>query len=210
MKEYLANSLVWFVREVVSLESSLVILVCLIVIAVIVVDFLLSRIEESAKETGITQLGASTSTFDIEGTKSFPSKHYISEKQGLSGRPDAILIEDGFLIPVEHKPMAKKLRDRHVGQLLVYMRLIEEFEGKKPPYGYLILGNNSRKIKITNTDERQEWLSKLLNNMKNILNNTWEAKASPHPHKCSNCRVKTICSYRADPVNSSNPNNSAM
>jgi CRISPR/Cas system-associated exonuclease Cas4 (RecB family) len=103
-----------------------------------------------------------------------------------------LIVEDGFSVPVERKPLAKKLRDRYVAQILVYMRLVEEFEGQKPPYGYLLLGPQCRRVKIQNSPERQAWLDTLLIEMRAVLEGG-EAKAITHPAKCSKCDVRHRC-----------------
>lgn len=133
----------------------------------------------------------------IEGSSILPSREYISVKQGLAGKPDAILREGDFILPVERKPLAKKLRDRYVAQLLVYMRLVEEFEGVRPPHGYLLLGENCRRVKIENQERKQQWVTSLLSDMRRILNGS-PAKPQPHPSKCRKCDVRHRCSARVD------------
>lgn len=141
----------------------------------------------------ITGFETETTLVSVDGAKSYPTREYVSELQGLAGRPDAIVIENGFFIPVERKPLAKKLRDRYIAQVLVYMRLIEEFEGKKPPYGYVILGANARKMKIENSTERQNWLTNILEKMNESLE-TGVATPDPQREKCFKCDVKEKCS----------------
>lgn len=205
MWEYLAREMVLLLRQIVSINSSVTVLVLLIVFAIIVVDLLLQRVQQSAKATGIVLGGSKTKAIGIDGTRQKPVKDLVSEEVGLAGRPDAILREDGFMIPVEHKPMASKLRDRYVAQLLVYLRLIEKIEGVRPPYGYLILGPNARRVKVTNTRQRQEWLDGKLNEMRDVLNGK-PAKADPHPKKCASCRMRELCAFRADlPAKVKNP-----
>lgn len=136
-------------------------------------------------------------TVSIEGSTFLAEREYISEGQGLAGKPDALIEENGFIIPVERKPLAKKLRDRYVAQLLVYMRLVEEFEGKRPPHGYLLIGPSCRRIKVENTEAKQRWVQVLIDQMRSVLDGA-EAKASPHPIKCSKCDVKHRCAFRAE------------
>jgi CRISPR/Cas system-associated exonuclease Cas4 (RecB family) len=197
MWEYLSKEMVILLRQIVSVDSSITMLVLLIVFAIIIVDLLLQRVQESAKATGIVLVKLRTKAVGIDGTKQNPVKDLISKELGLAGRPDAILREDGFLIPVEHKPMASKLRDRYVAQLLVYMRLIEEVEGVRPPYGYLVLGPSARRVKVTNSRQRQEWIDVKLNEMRAIMDGE-PAKAEPHPKKCVSCRMRESCAFRAD------------
>ncbi len=136
-------------------------------------------------------------TVSIEGSTFLAEREYISEVQGLAGKPDALIEEQGFIIPVERKPLAKKLRDRYVAQLLVYMRLVEEFEGKRPPHGYLLIGPTCRRIRVENTEAKQQWLQTMIDQMRAILDGG-EVRASPHPIKCAKCDVKHRCAFRAD------------
>jgi CRISPR/Cas system-associated exonuclease Cas4 (RecB family) len=203
MKEYLASKLVFFLYEISSLDSKLVLLAMMIVMSVIVLDGVYSGVFHSTEETGIRP--EISKDVSIEGSKSFPGKNYVSTQQGLAGKPDAIIEEHGYLIPVEIKPLAKKMRDRYIAQLLVYMRLVEEFEQKKPPYGYLILGKDSRKVRVDNTEARQRWLEEKLQAMRMIIANQKEAIAEPHPHKCANCLVKDSCIYNTELGNDERP-----
>jgi len=190
MREHIAHFLKELLYDLAGLNSQLVFLAVIIVSSVIVIDAVTMAVRKSKKASG---LGSEGVTVSIDGSKSLPVRNYISEMQGLAGKPDALLIENGYIIPIERKPLAKKLHDRYVAQLLVYMRLIEEFEGKKPPYGYLLLGPNCRRIKIDNSPDRQAWLQKLIDEMNLILAGRAQAKPAPHPKKCAKCDVKESC-----------------
>jgi CRISPR-associated protein Cas4 len=133
----------------------------------------------------------------MEGSSIVPAREYISRSQGLAGKPDALVQEGSEFIPVERKPLARKLRDRYVAQLLVYMRLVEEFEGKRPSKGYLLLGAECRRVTIENSEAKQRWLGTLLEQMRGVLDGG-EARATPHPAKCSKCDVRARCPARGD------------
>ena len=190
------NYLVDLVRDLANADRDLVYLMVILVAAVIVLDAVSMFARKKRKEAGI---GKRVSTISVDGGKTSPVKSYRSDIQSLAGTPDAIIIENGYIIPIERKPLARKIRDRYVAQLLVYMRLIEEFEGKKPPYGYLILGANSRKIKIENSPARQAWLQAIIDEMRAVFDGK-PALATPHPRKCAKCDVKEFCSFRHDVV----------
>jgi len=190
-RDYVAGILI----DLDGVDSQLVFLVMLIIAAAIVLDAITMIARKKRREVGLDIKRAQP--LSIDGSKSLPHRHYVSEKQGLAGKPDALTVEDGFIIPVERKPLAKKLRDRYVAQLLVYMRLIEEFEGKRPPYGYLILGPGARRVKIDNSERRQAWLQEILDQMRGILAGN-ATVATPHPKKCSRCDVREACAHRAD------------
>lgn len=136
-------------------------------------------------------------TLAIDGSSILPDREYVSIRQGLAGRPDALILEDGKVIPIERKPLAKKLRDRYVVQMLVYLRLVEEFEGVKPPHGYLLLGPKCRRIRIVNSETKQMWVSGLIAEMRRILSGGAPVP-TPHPMKCAKCDVRERCSARMD------------
>lgn len=191
----------WWQREIaeaihqVSLIDAHYLLYSMLVMSTfIVVNDVLRAIKKRESRTGLKP--SQSLELSIDGSKKRQVRTYISEIQGISGRPDAVILENGYFIPVERKPIGNKVRDRHIAQLLVYMRLIEEFEGKKPPYGYLIVGKSARKVKIYNTSERQRWLSIQLNEMKQIVAEKTTAVAQPQKNKCAHCKVKNYCEQR--------------
>jgi CRISPR-associated protein Cas4 len=169
----------------------------LMITAYIVIKDVLTVLQTMRASTGLPV--NKEKAISIDGASSYPAKEYISEAQGLAGRPDAVIIERGYFIPVERKPTVNKVRDRHIAQLLVYMRLVEEFEGKRPPYGYLIVGKNARKVKITNTEERQSWLGEHILQLKKIASKETLPIPNPHPRKCQKCKVRNLCSLYRDP-----------
>ncbi len=136
-------------------------------------------------------------TVSIEGSSTLPAREYVSTIQGLAGKPDALISEGGVMVPIEMKPLAKKLRDRYVAQLLVYMRLVEEFEGGRPPYGYLFLGPKCRRIKVENSESKQRWVQGMIDEMRAILDGA-PARPTPHPVKCAKCDVRHRCPFGTD------------
>ncbi len=158
-------------------------------------------IRSFGKEASRRHRGAGFSLSDvtlaIDGSSMLPDREYVSTTQGLAGRPDALIREDEKVIPIERKPLAKKLRDRYVVQMLVYLRLVEEFEGIKPPHGYLLLGPKCRRVKITNSETKQMWVSGLIAEMRRILEGGTPVP-TPHPMKCAKCDVRDRCSARQD------------
>lgn len=169
-------------------------LVLLVGASLLVIRSFSRAVRKRRKASG---LEAKSIMVSIEGSKSLPEREYVSQRQGLAGKPDALIEENGLIIPVERKPLAKKLRDRYVAQLLVYMRLVEEFEGRKPPHGYLLIGPSCRRIKVDNTEAKQRWLQGLISEMRSILNGG-PVQPTPHPIKCSKCDVRARCAARAD------------
>ena len=184
-------------KDLAAADSELASILVLIVSIAIVLDAVSMALREKQSEAGVSK---GQKPVSIDGSEDLPARNYVSERLGLAGKPDAVFIENGLTIPVEVKPLANKIRDRYIAQLLVYMRLIEEIEGQRPPYGYLILGQSRRRVRIDNTAERQAWLQKMIDEMQAVLAGVALTKASPHPKKCKNCNVRENCEYRLDLV----------
>ena len=72
-------------------------------------------------------------TLDLDG------RNLYSARYGLAGRPDRIVEEGGLPIPEEWKS-GRRVHDSHRVQLGVYLILIEEETGIRPPHGYVVLG----------------------------------------------------------------------
>ena len=180
-------------REISHLNNEVILLFVLIVIAIILLDSFTLAARRKRIRAGIKK---SQQKLSFEGSEQEPVKEYVSPELGLAGRPDAILSENTFLIPVEVKPLARRVRDRYVAQLLVFVRLIEFNEGVRPPYGYLILGPESRRIKIENTEARQKWLSSIIAEMREIAAGG-PALPAPHFIKCGKCDVAGVCQFAA-------------
>ena len=195
MREDLNTFFTRLLHDLSQADQELALLIVLVVIIVIVLDAVAAAAKVKRQATGI-KLHTHPGTLPTDRTMAV--RDYSSSMQRLAGKPDALLNEGGFIIPVERKPLARKIHDRFIAQLLVYMRLVEEFEGKRPPFGYLILGKNCRRVKIYNTEERQAWLQQYLDEMHAILEHNKPVQPTPHPRKCRRCAVRASCQFRVD------------
>lgn len=129
----------------VSVQNHGLQLVVLAALTLLVIRSFLKAARKRHRDTGFMLHEVAVA---MEGSSIIPAREYISTAQGLAGKPDALVKEGDDIVPVERKPLAKKLRDRYVAQLLVYMRLVEEFEGHRPSKGYLLLGPDCRRVII--------------------------------------------------------------
>lgn len=188
------NSFEKLLHDLQRADEGMVLLLMLLVAAAIVFDAVTKIVKLRRERSGLARGQVPLS---LDGSNELPPRTYRSAKLGLAGTPDAILREGKYIIPVEVKPFARKLRDRYVAQLLVYLRLVEEFEGVRPPHGYLILGKNHRRVKIDNTPQRQAWLDRLLVEMRAGVTGA-AVRPAPHPEKCRRCTVRQHCSVRSD------------
>ena len=115
---------------------------------------------------------------------------------GLTGKPDYLIEEKDFLIPVEVKSSrAPSLpHDSHIYQLAAYCLLVERVYGKRPPYG--ILRYRDQTFSIDYTPALQSDLEHLLDAIR-AQERRGEAGRSHHePARCARCGYRNICNQR--------------
>lgn len=161
------------------------------------------RKNKLAKEVGLKK---THNTISVKGSESSPTQELLSEKLKLSSKPDAVIKERNMMIPVDYHPFAKKVKDRHVAQLLVHLFLIKENTNISPEYGIIILGKERREVKLKNTEEKQKWLLSIIDEMRSIESGI-PAIPLPSFYKCKSCDVQNICThsvYRVKDLSSEN------
>lgn len=155
-------------------------------------DLFLRRSARTRRESG---LEATSEAVAVKGSTQLPGREFIYDAEQLRSKPDALIREGNSLIPVDIHPLAGKVRDRHVLQLLMHLRLIEFVDGTRPDYGVLLMGKEQRRVEIKNTDEKQRWLETLIDEMRSIMDGV-PAVPSPSRFKCRSCDVRQICTHR--------------
>jgi CRISPR-associated exonuclease Cas4 len=121
----------------------------------------------------------------------------VSEEYGLRGLPDVVCRVDDDLIPVEVKTgrVPRGPLFSHILQLAAYCLLIEEKQGRAPPYGVLQYGKHIRH-EIDYNDELKWTLANKLIEMRQIIR-TGEAHRNHHrPGKCASCSRREGCIER--------------
>jgi len=121
-----------------------------------------------------------------------------SRKRGISGRPDLILSENGYHIPVEIKSgrIPKGPYFSHILQLAAYGIIMEEEYGKRPPYGYIKYGpeNAHVQFKIELDDKLMDVvLFEKVECIKKALYTKEVHKNHNRSGKCRNCSRGEVC-----------------
>lgn len=119
-----------------------------------------------------------------------------SERYRLSGRPDIVRRRaDGRPVPIEIKSR-EAFSDgpprSHILQLWAYCLLLEETDGRAPPYGILRYGDGVE-YRVPWGREERAILLDLLGEM--AL--PYDGRARPAPARCAHCRWWAICDARA-------------
>jgi CRISPR-associated exonuclease Cas4 len=115
---------------------------------------------------------------------------------GLTGRPDYLVEENDFLIPVEVKSSrAPSLpHDSHIYQLAAYCLLVERTYGKRPPYG--ILRYRDQTFSIDYTPVLQSELENLLEAIRLQHRRGEAGRSHQEPARCARCGYRDICDQR--------------
>ncbi len=120
-----------------------------------------------------------------------------STTYGLRGLPDVVLRVEDELIPVEVKTgrVPKGPLFSHIIQLAAYCLLIEERQGRPPPYGVLQYGKHVRH-EIDYNDELKFTLVNKLIEMRQIMHTGEAHRNHRRPGKCASCSRREGCSER--------------
>jgi len=123
-------------------------------------------------------------------------KLFVSQRHGLSGRPDAILVEGDHHIPVEMKTgrTPRGPLFSHILQVSAYCLLMEEEYGKAPPHGVIRYEGTSHEIEY-NEDLKRLLLGKL-QEMRAAAARGEAHRNHNRPGKCVHCSRRAACPER--------------
>jgi len=131
----------------------------------------------------------------IDSEKEKP-KLFVSKKLGLSGRPDAVVMDGEHHIPVELKTgrVPRGPLFSHILQVVAYCVLLEEEYGRAPPYGIVRYGETAYEIEY-NDDQRKLLIQKLAEMRAAIVKGGAHRNHS-RPGKCIHCSRRAGCPER--------------
>jgi CRISPR-associated exonuclease Cas4 len=118
----------------------------------------------------------------------------FSHRYGLVGRPDYLVDEDGYIIPVEVKTTRHITQpyDSQAMQLYAYCLLVEEEYGLTPPYG--ILRYPERQFRLPYGEREREWVIQTLEAMREDEASNDEVQPNHNqPARCRSCQFLATC-----------------
>ena len=119
----------------------------------------------------------------------------VSHRYRLAGRPDRIVKRGAHYIREEKKP-GRKVYNAYRAQIGVYLLLIEEQYGVRPPYGVLVLGDG-RRVKIPNTDALRAWVLAIAERIRQHRERLDLPLPPPsNPRQCRGCGQRHHCTVR--------------
>jgi CRISPR-associated exonuclease Cas4 len=151
------------------------------------------RAIKARKRSGI----ATGEVVDVGAAADGKESIMVSTQYGLRGLPDVVLRVEDELIPVEVKTgrVPKGPLFSHILQLAAYCLLIEERQGRPPPYGVLQYGKHVRH-EIDYNDELKWTLVNKLIEMRQIIRSGEAHRNHRRPGKCASCSRREGCSER--------------
>lgn len=123
-----------------------------------------------------------------------PSKPLFSRTFRLVGQPDYLLATRVGVIPVEVKSSKTPSHPHssHVMQLAAYCLLVEEMEGRPPPYGFIKYPD--RTFQIPYTSELRHMLLDTLDAMRaDLINQAEVHRDHSEIHRCLVCSYRETC-----------------
>ncbi|MCS7011635.1 MAG: CRISPR-associated protein Cas4 [Anaerolineales bacterium] len=117
---------------------------------------------------------------------------------GLTGKPDYIQEQNGFLIPIEVKTgrTPEAPYDSHIFQLAAYCYLIHKTYHKRPPYG--ILHYPERNFAVDYTPELESALLDLIAEMRIAERRGTVSRSHDQPGRCRHCGYRAECDERLE------------
>ena len=125
-----------------------------------------------------------------------PAKSFFSKRYRITGKPDYIIKNKNFYIPIELKTgNSKEPQKNHILQLAAYCQLLEENYGRFCPYGVIVY-SDKLKFKIPFDPKIRFELESNVKNMRQILKTGKIHRNHNDLSRCKNCSVKQYCDFK--------------
>jgi len=157
--------------------------------------WLLLRATATRRETGLPE---GRVTYVDTGAWDRCERPLFSRRHRLTGRPDYLVRTGKGLIPVEVKPGAAPPQPylAHILQLAAYCLLVEEQEGRRPPYAILKYGD--RAFEVDYTSSLRAELLRVIDDIRRDLRARDVSRSHDQAARCSGCGYLQQCDQRLD------------
>lgn len=125
-----------------------------------------------------------------------PVKPLYDSSFGLTGKPDYLIRKKKLLIPVEVKSSWAPTvpYESHKIQLAAYCLLVQNYYGKRPPYGLLRYRNRTFRVNFTLELENQ--LLDVLGEIRQQKEQDEVCRSHAYKNRCVRCGFRSICDQR--------------
>jgi CRISPR-associated exonuclease Cas4 len=127
------------------------------------------------------------------GASELPAKPLYAPRYGLTGKPDYLVATRQGLVPVEVKPgrTDREPQESHLLQVLAYCLLIEDSEGKPPPYGLLRYRHDT--FKVDYNAHTRAYILEAIQQIKEARHQPEVHRNHQHPGRCRACAYRELC-----------------
>ncbi|GAB4115959.1 MAG: CRISPR-associated protein Cas4 [Roseiflexaceae bacterium] len=127
-----------------------------------------------------------------------PKKPLMARRLGLVGKPDYLVEQHGYTIPVEVKPSrrAQQPYESDLMQLAAYCLLVEETTGVAPPYGLLRYAEQTFRLRYT--PALRDELLDLIDEMRAALTDADCDRSHDDAFRCRGCGFYEQCEQALD------------
>jgi CRISPR-associated exonuclease Cas4 len=128
-------------------------------------------------------------------TLELDDRNLFSARLGLVGRPDRLVRDGQFTIPEEWKSLLR-VHDSHRVQVGVYLILIEEETGIRPPHGFVVTCDGRREM-VENTPALRAWVLGMADQIRAARGQLdRQIPVTQPPGKCRGCGMRESCGQR--------------
>ncbi len=173
-------------------------LLALALLALLLAIYTFWEASRRRKATGIPQghlIYSDTSRWQVQ------EEPLYDAKLGLTGRPDYIIEDGGYIIPVEIKSSRppESPYASHILQLTAYCLLIERNFDKRPPYGvlhYRDRNQETRTFAIDYTAQLENELTSTIAEMRIQRDRQEIHRSHSSKARCASCGYRSVCDQR--------------
>jgi CRISPR-associated exonuclease Cas4 len=127
------------------------------------------------------------------GAEERPARALYSPRYDLTGKPDYLVNTREGVVPVEVKPERDhpEPHESHLLQVLAYCLLLEDADGKRPPYGLLRYRNDT--FKVDYNDDTRSYLLGVIEEMREARTHEEVHRSHEQPGRCRGCAYRDVC-----------------
>ncbi|MBC7362792.1 MAG: CRISPR-associated protein Cas4 [Candidatus Aminicenantes bacterium] len=133
------------------------------------------------------------SKYNLENGKRIFSLWMSSEKMGLSGKLDMLIISPKGYFPVEFKYSTNRPQKNHVYQLGGYALLIEEKYGQKVNQGFVYLIPKKEVHVFSITEDLKKEVFITMEAIKTMITAERMPEAAANRSRCQDCEFRNFC-----------------
>jgi len=116
-----------------------------------------------------------------------------SERVGLSGIVDLVLVTEDALYPVEVKETTGGLRLNHKYQLAAYALLLEEEFGQPAPAGFLLPAGSGPVERVELDEEAKVFVQRTIRQIRRMVDREEMPDPTPRRSRCRDCEYLRFC-----------------